>query len=277
MVDALIASGRGQLVAVVGDQVDATFGSVGSGVNQFRDPTGLAVTTSGGIVIADRGNDRIVAIDDLSGGNWQSFGATGSGKLELRRPSGVAVDAYGRIWIADAGNHRIVRVDDMFGSGWTAYGTAGTPTASDPAVGTFRDPTGIRVAAGGAVIIADPGASRVVRLDDIDGSGWTTSASGALLSPTALASIGNSVVVTDFGGRKVVVLGPSLDVQRTCNDEKLNMPASIVEVSGELLVLVPPNRTVVSVTDSGTTLAVTGELRLGAIGIERPVAVERLP
>ena len=163
MVDALIASGRGQLVAVVGDQVDATFGSVGSGVNQFRDPTGLAVTTSGGIVIADRGNDRIVAIDDLSGGNWQSFGSTGSGNLELRRPSGVAVDAYGRIWIADAGNHRIVRVDDMFGSGWTAYGTAGTPTASDPAVGTFRDPTGIRVAAGGAVIIADPGASRVVR------------------------------------------------------------------------------------------------------------------
>jgi hypothetical protein len=277
MVDVLIATGHGQLVTVVGDQVDTTFGSLGSGVNQFRDPTGLAVTSSGGIVIADRGNDRIVAIDDLSGANWQALGMSGSGNLELKRPSGVAVDTYGRIWIADAGNRRIVRVDAIDGSGWTTYGTSGLPTAADPAIGSFQDPTGVRVTSAGSVLIADPGASRVVRIDDVDGSGWTTSPSGAFLSPTSLAMVGASVVVTDFGGRKVALLDTALAVQRASTDPKLNGPASVVAAGGAYLVLVPPHRTIVTLTDSGSQLSVTGELRLGSIGIERPLALERLP
>jgi len=277
MVDALIATGHGQLVTVVGDQRDTTFGSTGSGLNEFRNPTGLAVTATGGILIADSGNDRIVTIDDMTGANWQTLGSTGSGNLELRRPSGVAVDAYGRIWIADSGNRRIVRVDDINGSGWTTFGSGGMPTATDPAAGTFRDPTGIRVAASGTVVIADPGASRVVRIDDIDGSGWTTSPSGAMLSPSALAPVGTSTVVADFGGRKVAVLGPTLDVQRASTDPKLNMPASVIEANGEILALVPPHRTVVTLSDSGTALAVTSELRLATLGIERPLALERLP
>ena len=277
MADFLVADGYGRIHVVIGDQLDSTFGTSGSGVNQFRDPTGLAVTASGGLVVADRGNDRIVTMDDASGSNWQTLGTSGSGDFEFNRPSGVAVDSLGRIWVADAGNRRIVRVDDINGSGWIAFGTGGTPTPTDPAVGMFRDPTAIHVTGTGPVLIADAGASRVVRLDDIDGTGWATTAPGALLSPTSVRPSGTDFVVTDFGGRKVAVLSSALAVQRVATDPKLNGPASVAEVNGELLVLVPPHRTIVTLLDDGTTVSVTAELRLGSIGIERPLAVERLP
>ncbi len=151
------------------------------------------------------------------------------------------------------------------------------PTPADPAVGTFRDPTGIHATDTGQVLIADPGASRVVRLDDIDGTGWTTSPVGALLSPTSVTIDGAAIVVADFGGRKVVVLGPTLAVERASSDPKLNGPASARVVGGSILVLVPPHRTVVSLSDTGAALQVTAELRLADLGIERPVAVGRLP
>ena len=277
MSDFLISDAYGRINIVVGDRLDSTFGSLGSGVGQFRDPMGLAVTPSGGLVIADRANDRIVSIDDLSGSGWQTLGSTGSGAHEFAGPRDVSVDAVGRIWIVDSGNHRIVRVDSIDGSGWTAYGTGGMPTPLDPAVGTFRDPTGIHATDAGQVLIADPGAGRIVRIDDVDGSGWTTTAIDALLSPTSVTTSGTAVVVTDFGGRKVAVLDSNLAEQRVATDPKLNGPASIVRVDGELLVLVPPHRAVVTLSDTGASLDVTGELRLGQIDIERPLALERLP
>jgi DNA-binding beta-propeller fold protein YncE len=276
MPDFLISDGYGRISTVVGDEVVATFGSQGSGVNQFRDPMGLAVTPAGGLLVADRGNDRIVSIDDLSGAGWRALGSTGSGDGEFRRPSGASVDAGGRIWIADSGNRRVVRIDDIDGTGWQAFGVAGLPTPTDPAVGAFRDPTGIHVTAAGPVLVADPGASRIVRIDDIDGSGWTTTPFGALLSPCSVTANGTDIVVADFGNRKVAVLDPNLTVKRASTDTKLNGPASVRLVDGLILALVPPFRTVVTLSDTGTALQVTGELRLGLIEIERPLALERL-
>ena len=273
----MIADGHGHINTVIDDRLDSTFGSLGSGAGQFVTPMGLAATPSGGLLIADRGNDRIVSIDDLSGSGWTTLGSSGSGDQEFKAPSGVSVDAGGRIWIADSGNRRIVRVDGIDGSGWAAYGAGGMPTPADPAIGTFRDPTGIHATDTGQVLIADPGARRVVRIDDIDGTGWASSPEGALLSPTSVTVDRATIVVADFGGRRVIVLGPTLAVERASSDAKLNGPASARVVGGSILVLVPPHRTVVSITDTGAELLVTAELRLADLGIERPVAVERLP
>jgi DNA-binding beta-propeller fold protein YncE len=56
-----------------------TFGSSGSGVNQFSFPYGLGVDAGGRIYVADESNNRIVRVSDMSGTNWTTFGTSGSG------------------------------------------------------------------------------------------------------------------------------------------------------------------------------------------------------
>ena len=268
---------RGRIVLLSGDSIADEYGSLGSGVDQFTDPAAVARAPDGALVIADRGNDRIVRVDDFGGGNWQTLGVTGAGEGELRRPTGVAVDGLGRIWIADAGNRRIVRVDDIGGSGWQTFGVSGTPTAIDPAVGAFTDPAAVHVMPDGRVLIADPGAGRVIRVDDIDGSGWTTSAFGALRAPTSITTVETAgetlVLVAEFAARRVALLDANLQVRRTSTDPRLNGPAAVCLADGELVALVPPFRTVATVVDDGTQIEVSSEVRLGPLGIERPVSI----
>jgi hypothetical protein len=278
MADLLVADARrGRIIRLVGEQVDTEFGTMGSGLGQFRDPASIAATSTGRLVIADRGNDRIIVIDDLSGSGWQTLGTTGSGDFEFRGPSGVTVDAYGGIWIADSGNRRVVRIDDIDGSGWAAFGVPGVPTATDPGIGRFRDPVAVQATADGPILVADPGAARVVRIDGIDGSGWVASPFGALMAPTSIAPIDSSVVVADFAARRVVMLDPNLAVLRASNDPRLSGPAVVRVVDGDILALVPPLRTIATIIDTGTTMTVAEELRLGPIGIGRPVTLEGAP
>jgi sugar lactone lactonase YvrE len=268
---------RGRIVLLSGDSIADEYGSLGSGTDQFTDPVAVARAPDGALVIADRGNDRIVRVEDFGGGNWQTLGVAGPGEGELRRPTGVAVDVLGRIWIADAGNRRIVRVDDIGGSSWETFGVPGTPTASDPAVGAFTDPAAVHVMPDGRVLIADPGAGRVIRVDDIDGSGWTTSTFGALRAPTSIATVETAgetlVLVAEFAARRVALLDANLQVRRASTDPRLNGPAAVCLADGELVALVPPFRTVATLADDGTQIVVSSEVRLGPLGIERPVSI----
>ena len=81
---------------------------------------------AGHIYVADRGNSRIVRMNDMSGAGWTVFGISGSGFKQFNFPRGLFVDTAGRIYVADTDNHRIVRVNDMSGAGWTATGSAGS-------------------------------------------------------------------------------------------------------------------------------------------------------
>src|SRR5258708_6652890 len=49
------------------------FGSVGSGVDKFDDPTDIAIDSIGRIYIVDYFNNRIVRIDDMAGTGWTTF------------------------------------------------------------------------------------------------------------------------------------------------------------------------------------------------------------
>ena len=145
-------------------------------------PEGLFVDGAGKIYIADTfGADQIIRIDDMTGTNWTTVGSMGSGALEFNAPKNVFVDSGGHIYVTDSFNYRIVRMDDMTGKNWTTFGTRGT------GVDQFSFPTGIFVDGAGRIYVTDSDIAnefdRVVRIDDMTGTSWTTSA------PTAAGSI----------------------------------------------------------------------------------------
>jgi DNA-binding beta-propeller fold protein YncE len=102
-------------------------GTHGSGLGQFDQPTCVRVAAGNGkIYVADRHNDRIVRIDDMTGANFTAFGTVGSGLNQLHTPNSLAFDTQGKIYIADLYNNRIVRIDDMSGAGFTSFCTLGS-------------------------------------------------------------------------------------------------------------------------------------------------------
>lgn len=107
----------------IADTTPDTFGSSGSGVNQFEFPRDVWIDSQDRIYIADNGNDRIVRINDMTGAGWVTLGTTGAGVGEFDSPSSICTDSQGRIYIAERNNDRVVRINDMTGAGWTAFGS----------------------------------------------------------------------------------------------------------------------------------------------------------
>lgn len=68
-----------------------TFGGQGQGVNEFNAPTGIFVSPTGQIFVADAGNSRLVRIDNMTGAGWTTFGAAGSGPNQFGAPGGIFV------------------------------------------------------------------------------------------------------------------------------------------------------------------------------------------
>jgi streptogramin lyase len=146
-----------------------SFGSTGTGVNQFYGTSGIALDASGRIYIGDLYNARIVRIDDMTGKNWTTFGTHGTGANQFSYQTGdIAIDAQGRIYVVDTGNGQIDRFDDMSGTNWTTFGTPGA------GVNQFEVPTGIALDAAGNIYIADQGNGRIVQMADMNGTNWTT-------------------------------------------------------------------------------------------------------
>ncbi len=50
----------------------------GGGTNQFNNPRGISVDTSGRIYVADAENNRIVRVDDMTGSGWTTLGTAAS-------------------------------------------------------------------------------------------------------------------------------------------------------------------------------------------------------
>jgi hypothetical protein len=110
-----------------------TFGSTGSGANQFSTPSQVTVEPSTNkLYIADGGNGRIVKIDSGTGGTtlgntWTTFGTLGGGKNQFNTPRGIAIDTTNnKLFIADQVNCRYVSIDD--GSGGTTFGNSWNQT-----------------------------------------------------------------------------------------------------------------------------------------------------
>ncbi len=117
----------------------APLGSFSTGIN---DPRFLDLDpATGDLLLADRGNDRIVRIASADG---TAFSVTGSYTAGFNRPEAVTADGSGRIYVADTRNNRVVVLD---GAG-TETGTFDTPS------GLFN-PESIGIDSLGRLLVSD--------------------------------------------------------------------------------------------------------------------------
>ena len=83
-------------------------------------PEGIAVTSSGEIILSDISGDRIIMLDNFFKYK-RSFGGYGGGAGSLNDPLGVFVDREGNIFVADSHDNRIA-VFDQFGNYFKGFG-----------------------------------------------------------------------------------------------------------------------------------------------------------
>jgi sugar lactone lactonase YvrE len=132
-------------------------------------PSGLALTAAGELLITDVATHRLLRLD--AGGRLQVLAGTGEGGFagdggpaaaaRLFAPHDVAVDPRGRIYLADTYNRRIRRIDER---GIITTVAGGGPEFREPrAAGdggpairaTLNNPQGIALAPDGRLFIAD--------------------------------------------------------------------------------------------------------------------------
>jgi NHL repeat len=145
------------------------FGSLGTGLGQFKIPRRVAVDATGKVVIADSGNYRI-QICDVSGlptVTCQAFGSQGSGLGQFNPPFGVAVDDAGHLVVADDNDR--VQICDVSGLPTVSCQAFGSGPGDGP--GEFNNPSGVAVD-GDNIVVADTDNHRIeVFGADTDGDG----------------------------------------------------------------------------------------------------------
>lgn len=273
MAEALIADAGHNKVAYLDDYTATTLswlGTAGSGPGQWRAPR--AVTSCGaGFLIADTGNHRIVSIDGADGSGWQALGNHGTAQGQFDQPTGLAVDSEGRIYIADSGNARVVRVDGIDGSGWVSFGTAGAPTPTDPAVGKFRQPTGLAVDGNDDLWIADWECSRVVKIAGMDGTGWFAV---RVDSPVAIAADDDNaaVLVASIGAKRISRHDAATgDLVAATPANTLAAPAAVQILDATIVALDAAARRLMTIDDA-LGQAIT-QVHLADLDVRRPLGM----
>jgi sugar lactone lactonase YvrE len=142
----------------------------GRGVEaRFDTPSGIAADWSGGLFVADTGNNLVRRV--TSAGEVTTLSAP-TDAVTLWRPVGVAVSRTGEVYVTDAGGRVCLFTGDR-----TLHVLAGSAPGFSDGVGSaarFNNPTGISVDAEGVARVADsdnylvraltpPGAARPAR------------------------------------------------------------------------------------------------------------------
>jgi arylsulfatase A-like enzyme/DNA-binding beta-propeller fold protein YncE len=145
-----------------------SFGSSGSGADQFKMPFGVQIAQDGlSVYVADFSNNRISAWTRPDGAstawtNQTTFGTEGTGASNLSQPNDLALSSDGlTMTIADLGNNRV--------SIWTRTTATGTDWANVTTFGTegsmtyqLNQPDGIFASSDGSrVWIADRANNRI--------------------------------------------------------------------------------------------------------------------
>ena len=138
-------------------------GVTGAGVNELNDPVTAMVLPHHCVLIADRGNQRVIHIRRQGKGArmvWQygTTGISGDGTNQLDAPSSAQRLGNGHYLIADTGNNRVIEVTRQNELVWQ-YG--------DPADATILNgPTyACKLPHGGNILIADSGNNRILVVD----------------------------------------------------------------------------------------------------------------
>ena len=163
---------------------------------RFNYPTGLAITETGLLIVADRSNHRIRSVDPATG---EVRTVAGTGEVEeddgpactvasFYEPNGVAVDHKGAVLVADNGNHKIRSISSYDGQG-TVTTVAGTGVKGSRNGGSgdaeFSYPSDVAVDHDNTLFIADSGNYCIRKISGVG------SARGVTVSTLAGAGPGN--------------------------------------------------------------------------------------
>ena len=127
----------------------------------FRLPRGLAVTSTGVIVVADAENNRIRlvtlagVVTTLAGSSGGFADGTGTGAT-FASPTGVAITSSGVLVVSEQGNHRI-RLVTYPGGVVTTFAGSGSPAFADGTgvAASFNQPFSVAVTSSGAIVVVD--------------------------------------------------------------------------------------------------------------------------
>ena len=134
----------------------STYGIAGTGNGQFNNPQGLAVDSSGNVIVADSSNNRL----QMFNYDGTSFDFVRDVAVGFNGPTGVATYGSNRIIVADTDNNR-VKVLDAQGNLLADY-----EAPNDGRTGTFNQPRGVLADKSARIIVADTGNGRVVTILD---------------------------------------------------------------------------------------------------------------
>jgi sugar lactone lactonase YvrE len=166
---------------------------------RFSSPTGLAINSSGGVMVADTNSDtvRVVGPDGTtstligSAGISGSFDGQGYDAL-LNLPRGVHVaSTTGYLYIADTANN-LIRKSTTSGAVITVAGVAGISGLRNSASGLplFNQPQGMVVDSSNNIFVVDTGNS-VIRKVATDGTVTTLTPSATATTTTTVSGGGS--------------------------------------------------------------------------------------
>lgn len=181
----------------------------------FNYPTGMTLTPTGELLLADAGNNRIRRI---ANGVVTSVSA---GSLNF--PDGVRADSAGSIFISDSGNFRIVKVTRngivsiVAGTGSQGFsGDGGGATAA-----ALNYPNDVAIGADGTIYIADSANSRI---RGVSPTGIISTLAGSDTAPqiysadSVAVNESGTVYYTDSFRNQVFALAPGGAVTRIAGD-----------------------------------------------------------
>ena len=147
----------------------AGLGIQGSNASQLNGPSGVFVSESGILYIADTNNNRIQkwTIGATSGTTVAGTGQAGRGLSQLYYPYTVIVDLNGSMYITDYGNNRIMR--------WRPGASVGECIAACSgywgiALSQLSRPTSITFDSRGFLYVNDQGNNRVQQFEILSGT-----------------------------------------------------------------------------------------------------------
>lgn len=162
----------GTITTVAGNGIQGYAGDGGlASLAELSSPTGIAVNSQGGLLIADDFNNRVRyvssqgVISTIAGDGSDSYTTDGvlATTTGLQEPLAVALDANNNLYVADSGNLRIREVTGngnivtVAGNGVYSYSVDGVPATSV----LLGDPEGVTTDTNGNVYIADSENNRI--------------------------------------------------------------------------------------------------------------------
>jgi len=293
------------IVSTVAGSAGSTGALDGTGaMATFASPTGLAVSATGSLYVADTGNQtiRLVkpggVVTTLAGTAGTSGHANATGKgATFYTPRGLALDGAQNLYVADASNN-LIRVISPLTVVGNCAGVAGAPgwTEGTGTAVRFNQPSGLAVTVAGTTFVADTGnhvirqltaagvSSTLAGTGQVAGSLDGTGTGAGFNGPTDLAMDGTgNLYVVDAGNqtiRKVTpagvvttlagVAGSAGDLDGNANTALFNGPTALaLDQYGNVYVADTGNGAIRVVSTAGrvTTLA-TGFADLQGLAVD---------